>query len=435
MNRRFAFVFASAISGFSISPPAISVLSTSPLALLAVGLAGCASAPKQVEVPKLPPAKPEAIEALKDAARLVRLGSGNYDRALERLKDAIDLDAGLWEAWYDTGYLELLRHREAEAIPPLEKAHSIFPSHLPTVQALADAYLEAGRAADAVKVLHGWVDKQPAGGATAAARVQLANALRRANKLDEATEVLRAVLRAEPRSSTALNALGMVYEARGQHELADLVLHRALDIAEPKAGSHEPKAGSNSNKDENDKDGRAAADVYNNLGLVALARRRDQEAFAHFDAASRLDPTLTVARRNKAIVYLDCGDYDRAADELRTVTKADPTDVDAWNALGVAERGQGKLDAAQKAYEKALAAEPNGPGAADALYNLVVLQMDFKKDPGKARARLEEYMKVATLAHPRHAEAEARAKELAKSAPPPPSPSPSSQLKKPGGAP
>ena len=134
-------------------------------------------------------------------------------------------------------------------------------------------------------------------------------------------------------------------------------------------------------------------------------------------------------------VYLDCGDYGRAAEELRGVTKADPSDVDAWNALGVAERGQGKLDAAQKAYEKALAAEPNGPGAADALYNLVVLQMDFKKDPAKARARLDEYMKIATLGHPRHAEAEARAKELAKSAPPPPSPSPSSQLKKPGGTP
>ncbi|HEX4460082.1 MAG TPA: tetratricopeptide repeat protein [Polyangia bacterium] len=393
-----------------------------------IAISGCASAPKQVEVPKLPPAKPEAIEALKDAARLVRLGSGNYDRALERLKDAIDLDAGLWEAWYDTGYLELQRHHEAEAIPPLEKAHSILPTHLPTVQALADAYLETGRATDAVKVLRGWVDKPPPGAATAAARVQLANALRRANKLDDATEVLRGVLRSEPRSSTALNALGMVYEARGQHELADLVLHRALDIVEPKGGAHKD------DKADGDKDDRAAADVYNNLGLVALARRRDQEAFAHFDAASRLDPTLTVARRNKAIVYLDCGDYDRAAEELRGVTKVDPTDVDAWNALGVAERGQGKLDAAQKAYEKALAAEPNGPGAADALYNLVVLQMDFKKDPAKARARLDEYMKIATLGHPRHAEAEARMKELAKSAPAA-APSPSSQLKKPGGAP
>jgi tetratricopeptide (TPR) repeat protein len=359
---------------------------------------GCGPGAKQAEIPKLPPAKPEAVEALKDAARLWRLGPGNYERALERLKDAIEIDPGLWEAWYDAGYLELQRHHTDEAIASLEKALSILPTHGPTVAALGQAYLAAGRTSDAVKVLKGYVEKQPNAKEANAARVQLANAQRRANKLDDATETLRAVLRLEPRSAPALSALGMVYEARGQHDLADLVLHRALDI---------------------DKESKAAADVYNNLGLVALARRRDQEAFANFDQASHLDPALTVARRNKAMVYLDCGDYTRAAEELRGVTKADPTDVEAWNALGVAERGQGKFDAAQRAYEKALAADPKGPGAVDALFNLAVLQMDFKKDAVKARARLDEYLKAAAPTHPRRADAEARARELAKQAPPP----------------
>jgi tetratricopeptide (TPR) repeat protein len=366
--------------------------------LLCALVVGCGPSEKHAEMPKLPPAKPEAIEALKDAARLVRLGPGNQERALERLKDAVLIDPQLWEAWYDSGWIELSRHHTDEAIAALEKAQQILPSHAPTAEALAQAYVQAGRAADAVKVLRSFLDKQPNAKEANAVRVQLANALRRYNKLDEATEALRTVLRAEPRSAPALSALGMVYEARGQHDLADLVLHRALDI---------------------DKESKAAADVYNNLGLVALARRRDQEAFADFDQASRLDPSLTVARRNKAMVYLDCGDYARAAEELHAVTKADPTDVEAWNALGVAERGQGKFDAAQKAYEKALAADPNGPGAADALFNLAVLQMDFKKDAAKARARLDEYLKVAGPKHPRRADAEARARELAKQAPPP----------------
>jgi Tfp pilus assembly protein PilF len=232
-----------------------------------------------------------------------------------------------------------------------------------------------------------------------AVRVHLANALRRIKKHDEAIEILRTVLKQEPRSMAALDALGMVYEARGQHELADLVLHRALDV---------------------DKENKTAASIYNNLGLVALARRRDQEAFFNFDQASRLDPAFTVARRNKAMVYLDCGDYARAAHELETVVKADPADVEAWNALGVAERGQRHFDAAQRAYEKALAAQPTGSAAADALFNLVVLQMDFKKDKERARARLDEYMKIAGPQHSRRADAEARARELAKTAPSPP---------------
>jgi Tfp pilus assembly protein PilF len=119
------------------------------------------------------------------------------------------------------------------------------------------------------------------------------------------------------------------------------------------------------------------------------------------------------------MVYLDSGDYARAAEELRGVTKADPTDVEAWIALGVAERGEGKFEAAQKAYEKALAADPNGPAAADALFNLGVLHMDFLKQPAKARARFDEYLKKAAANHPRHADAEARMRELAKSAPAP----------------
>jgi hypothetical protein len=46
--------------------------------------------------------------------------------------------------------------------------------------------------------------------------------------------------------------------------------------------------------------------------------------------------------------------------------------------------------------------------------------MDFKKEPQKARARLDEYLKMAAPSHPRHADAEARARELAKQAPPAP---------------
>jgi tetratricopeptide (TPR) repeat protein len=367
---------------------------------ISVLAAACGPGAKQAEVPKLPPAKPEAVEALKDAARLVRLGAGNYDRALERLKDAVELDPGLWEAWYDTGFIELEHHRVEQAIAALEKAQTILPTHAPTVQALGNAYVQAGRFGDAAKVLRAFIAAAPAAKETDAVRVQLANALRRGNKLDEATDVLRTVLRAQPRAVAALNALGMVYEARGQHELADLVLHRALDAGE--------------------KDSKAAAEVYNNLGLVALARRRDQEAFADFDSASRIDPTMTVARRNKAMVYLDCGDYARAAEELHAVTKADAGDVEAWNALGVAERGQGKFDAAQRAYEKALAAAAGGAGAADALFNLAVLHMDFKKDATKARARLDEFLKLAAPGHPRRPDAEARARELAKQAAPAP---------------
>src|SRR3954471_14305018 len=153
-----------------------------PLQIAVLLVVGCGAGEKHAEIPKLPAAKPEAVEALKDAARLVRLGPGNHERVLERLKDAVEIDPQLWEAWYDAGWLELQRHHTDEAIAALEKAQSILPSHAPTVEALAQAYVQAGRAADAVKVLRGFLDKQPSAKEANVVRVQLANALRRYNK-------------------------------------------------------------------------------------------------------------------------------------------------------------------------------------------------------------------------------------------------------------
>jgi tetratricopeptide (TPR) repeat protein len=352
-------------------------------------LVGCGATLKENAEPKLKAAKPEAVDALRDAARLVRLGGPNYDRALERLREAVQTDPSLWEAWYDIGWLELKLHHPQAAAEALEKAQAIV-TRPATTEALAHAYLELGRFADAATVYRKLLDKkEPAPEAGAALRVRMGEALRRAGKLDDASEALQKALRLHPRSTAALNALALVYEARGQHELADLVLHKALEV---------------------DDKSKAAAETWNNLGLIALSLRQDQIAFAHFDQAAKLDPGLTVARRNKAAVYLDCGDYQKAADELRAITRADADDVEAWVALGVAERGLGQLEKAAHAFEKALEVDPSAP---DALYDLAVLFMDFKKDKVKAEMKLNEFLRVAPDRHPRRSDAEARLKELA----------------------
>jgi tetratricopeptide (TPR) repeat protein len=340
--------------------------------------------------PKLKAARPEAVEALNDAARLVRLGAANYPHAVERLREATTIDPGLWEAYYDLGWIELKQHHPQAAADALEKAQAILPGRPATAEALGEAYFELGRPADAVAVYRKLLEKKDLGAELAVRmRIRLGEALRKSGKLDEAIDSLQKALRQAPRSTSALNALALVYQARGQHELSDLVLHRALEV---------------------DDKSKAAAETWNNLGLVALSLRQDQAAFAHFDQASRLDPALTVARRNKALVYLDCGDYPKAADELSALTKGDAVDVDTWVALGVAERGLGRFDPAAHAFEKALELEPTH---ADALYDLGVLFMDFKKDKTKAQMKLSEFLKLAPLKHPRRSDAESRMKELA----------------------
>jgi tetratricopeptide (TPR) repeat protein len=354
--------------------------------------AGCGGSHRGAQTPKLPAAKAEAVEALKDAARSVRLGPANYDRALDRLKSAQQIDPNLWEAFYDEGWIRL-KQRDAEgAVAPLEKALSIVPAHVQTVVALGQALKDAGRPGEAARVYQKWLERPDAAKDPAAEqiRVKLGGALRRAGKPDEALAALQTALRTADKAALlpALNELGLVYQSKGQLELADLVLHRALEV---------------------DDKSKAAAQTFNNLGLVALQRRRDQEAFAHFDQAAKLDPSLTVARRNKAMVFLDCGDYAKAAEELKHVTHADADDLEAWVALGVAERGRNNLDAAQRAFDHALELDPDD---ADALYDLGVLHMDWKKEKDKARDDLTKFLKAAPSSHPKRGDAESRLKEL-----------------------
>ncbi|HEY7956585.1 MAG TPA: tetratricopeptide repeat protein [Polyangia bacterium] len=377
------------------------------LVLCAFFAIGCGPAMKGAETPKLPPAKPEAVQAVKDAARSVRLGPANYERALDRLDQAIALDDHVWEAHYDRGWLYLKLHRASEAVPELEKARAQVPGRAEVVRALGEAYLATGRAGDAASAYRDYLDRSGAK-ADASVRVALAGALRRAGKLDDAIEAARLALRQAQKSElpSALNEMALIYLAKGQLELADLVLHKALDL---------------------DGTSKVAAQTWNNLGLVALKRRRDQDAFAAFDQAAKLDPQLTVARRNKAVVYLDCGDYPRAAGELKHVTHADADDVQAWVALGVAERGSGDLPAAKRAYEHALTLEPSQP---DALYDLGVLAMDFTRRPAEAEKQLAAFLKVAPAAHPKRADAESRMKDLARALA---KPAPAGSQSKPGG--
>jgi tetratricopeptide (TPR) repeat protein len=366
--------------------------------VLSLASAGCAGTVAVEQRPR--DARAEALGEFEAAVRLARLGPESWPSALERLESARQLDPSLWQAWYDTGWLLEAQEKRAEAIEAYRKALALDGKSEAARRALASALVADGKLDEAAKVEREGLpegdgaDTGTARPAERARRIDLARVLLRAGRLEEAIGELRRVLRAEPRSAAALSALGLVYRAEKRPELAELVLRRALEI--------EP--------------GRAAA--WNDLGLILLALRRDQEAFAAFDKAASLDPSLAEARRNRAAVYLDCGDYEAAAKELAQLTAAQPRLVDGWVALGVAERGRGRFAEARRAYEQALALAPS---SAAALYNLGVLLMDFQKDPAAARDAFRRFLEaINTTAdgkHEKRADVEGRMRELDRAKP------------------
>jgi Tfp pilus assembly protein PilF len=352
---------------------------------------------------KLPPAKTEAKRALEDAVRQIKLGPMSYARARERLEAARVIDPGLWESWYDTGWIYQQERELDKAADAYERALKINPGHAATASALGSVYLQRHKFSDAARIYRHFLEVKPPPppALERSLRIQLASALRQSNELDAAIEELRKVLRTDGRSAPALSGLALVYQAKKQHELAELVVRRAVEVADK------------------DKIPSVQAATYNDLGLVLLSLRRDQEAFAAFDKAAALDPQLPEARYNRAAVYLDCGDYGSALKELSKLTDTHVGNVPAWVALGVAQRGLGKLDEARHSYEKALSLDANDAGA---LYNMGVLLMDFKKEPAQARPYFERFMHASDYGNPKRGDADERLKEIVKSTAPAPAP-------------
>jgi tetratricopeptide (TPR) repeat protein len=369
---------------------------------VALGLcAGCGTSRKAslgtgpIKAAVLPKAKPAAMTHFEEGVRLME-SPGGGEKAIAAFSRAIKEDKNLFEAWHDRGIVEARLGRWESAAESLDRALELQPGSRATALALANVLLHAKRAGEAVALLERQLggtgedanDAASDGDARAAdeeLRLFYVQALREAGKTSRALEEVEKVLARAGRSGRAFNALGLVYYRMDKPALAETALRRAAEL--------DPKS----------------AEVWNNLGLVALARGQDHEAFTAFDKAVALDDDFIAARLNKAAVLLDCGDYAHALPELEAAAKARPDDPDVLVALGVAKRGLGKPEEARRAYEGALAVAPEFPAAH---FNLGVLFMDFLSDKKKAREHFQLYRKVAPSVDSRQKEAESRLKEL-----------------------
>jgi tetratricopeptide (TPR) repeat protein len=360
--------------------------------LLVLALIGCGSARPSIKpalAPTvLPAAKPEARTGFEDGLRL--LHAQKFDAAAESFTKAVRADEKLFEAWHDLGVARARLGQWSEAVDAFRAALALQPASRRTLVALGEVYGRTGDWEEAAKL---YAERVAADPKDDDLRLRQIQALREGGQTNEALELARALVAKDGKSAGAFNALGLVYYRMNKLSLAESAFHRAAEL--------EPKA-------------KSTAAVWNNIGLVALAKGNDQEAFQAFEKATALDGDHREAHLNEASIYLDCGDYKRAEREIRKAIERNASDgegedPDAYVALGVALRGQKRFDDARAAYEKALAVRPDHPPA---LYDLGILYMDFAPDKAKARENLTQYRKVAGAHDPRRADAASRLKEL-----------------------
>jgi tetratricopeptide (TPR) repeat protein len=362
-----------------ISPAGWTLTALLLLVLAACG-AGPARAPKAAATAQLAPANPVAVSKMLQGVRAAR--DGQNDRAAAALRDALQIDPGLWEARYDLGIVLMNMGDLAGAEQGLASAAKVAPDAQEVAVALAEARRRRGENAMAADGLGEFVRAHPN---ALDARTLYVTTLRDSGQVDKAIAETREVLVRKPGDAAALAELALSHLSKGEKEAAELLSKQALE------------ANANS------------AVTHRSMGMLDLAKGDDANAFAEFRKAAQADPRDTTSRSNMGVVLLRAGAYAKAEEQYREILKVSPDDGAAQVGLAAALRGEAdaqhphRLDEARALLEHVLTSDPHDTSA---LFNLGVLCADFLKKPSEAAIYFKRFLSDAPSDNPLRKEAE-----------------------------
>lgn len=255
-------------------------------------------------------------EAERHAARAQRFyRAGQWERALEELREALDQrpDEGEW--LFGLGLTLDALHRYDEAAEAYEKALR-------------------HRGEDVPGLLHLGIDLIRAGQPEAAI-----DALQRVNRLDASVE------------------MGYVhricaYTLLGEHEQAELMFYLARQHAGPNELAEGPTDKSDALPDQGNREAQAMA--YDFLAQSLLARDDTDRAVWSWQEALRLEPTHPEANRSLALVYQQRGQSERARLHYQRQLRLDPDDVDTLLDFADLLFDHDRVAEAGETYRKAL---------------------------------------------------------------------------------
>jgi len=152
------------------------------------------------------------------------------DQAIQLLREAVALDANLWEARYDLGVVLARAGDLAGAEDALVTAAKADPDAEDVALALAEVRQRRGEHKTAADGLGDFIEAHPA---AVAARTLYVACLRDAGRLDKAIAEAREVLVRKPGDASALAELALSHLAKGERDTATLLAKQAIDSDAP----------------------------------------------------------------------------------------------------------------------------------------------------------------------------------------------------------
>ncbi len=190
--------------------------------------------------PSLPPISPPPVSTAAAAADRLELGAwlarnGSLDEAIAAFREALALDPGYGDAFYNLGVSLLEKGQLGEAIEALRKAISISPDHGLAQRALGIALRQSGELIDAAVSLQRAVELLPN---DVFALRYLASVLRESGELEQAIDATGRAIALKPDDAALQQELGFALRAAGRLPEATAALQRSIDIDGNLALSH-----------------------------------------------------------------------------------------------------------------------------------------------------------------------------------------------------
>jgi Flp pilus assembly protein TadD len=186
----------------------------------------------------------------------------------------------------------------------------------------------------------------------------------RRGELKRAEGIYRKILKSSPGHPDALHLLGCIELKRNNRERAVRLMKEAISKAPTIALYHENLAEAylkGGQTDLAESECRLALrfdtnrhQAVNRLGLIALERGEYDDALHHFSRALRIKGNYAEAILNLSVALNRVGDHDLAAKYCGLLLRLEPRNPLAWNNLGMAHKGMGRLREAKEAFSQAL---------------------------------------------------------------------------------
>lgn len=305
---------------------------------------------------------PQLVEAFLDLGE-VCLEVRDYACATPALKRALELSPDLDTAHLQLGFALLAQGYSEEAIPHLERVHSL--------EALGVAYIDVGRYEDAVANLSAALAKRP-GDADLLYYLGRAAGLLSKQSIDT-------LLGAYPDSPRAHQALGENYSVLRQMPQAEKEFSAALQ--------QRPEI----------------PHLHLELGIVYASSAQWPKAESEFRAEARLQPGNAEAAYRLGAALLQQGKAREALTELQRSNALKLDMPETLYSLGKAASLAGDGTAAERAWLKVIELEKNSDLAAQAHFGLAAL---YRKQGKTAAAQheMQEFQKLQSTIGPPRAE-------------------------------